>query len=352
MSYGYTKLFGSILDSTIWLEDLHVKVVWITMLAMSDRDGIVEGSIPGLAKRAGVAVPQCEESLDKFLAPDKYSRSQDFDGRRIEVVDGGWRLLNREKYRDKLDAEDQREKAAERQRRKRDRERDMSRESVTERDSHAKSRQTETETETESRELSPPDLPVRRELPDPDPRPIARADLGAPPPQAHTPLQATNGHVPALSPPPGIPMPGARDRRTKLNHDAWQYAALKHAELRSEGISPDAVAWPPMPAGAPQSELVARTREVVEQTGEPPDFDAARATVTRRIDVAVAEARRKDVQHLRWFTPSLIWDAKNFWRALEFTPAEAAKPRAGPAPRGTPAAPTEPPRRLRNLNES
>ena len=118
---GYVKLFGSILESTIWLESPVVRVVWITLLAMADRDGIVEASIPGLAKRAGVDRSECERAMACFQAPDRDSRTKTNDGRRIEVVDGGWRLLNYEAYRDKASAEEAREKAAARQQRWRDR---------------------------------------------------------------------------------------------------------------------------------------------------------------------------------------------------------------------------------------
>jgi hypothetical protein len=68
-------------------------------LAMADRNGRVWGSVPGLANRARVAVDATRKAIETFLAPDPDSRTPDFDGRRIEVIDGGWRLLNHEKYR-------------------------------------------------------------------------------------------------------------------------------------------------------------------------------------------------------------------------------------------------------------
>ncbi len=86
-----------------------VKVVWITMMAMSDKDGKVEGSVPGLAKRAGVSIEECEEALTKFRSPDKYSRTQDNEGRRISDADGGWVLLNHAKYRSMMSTQDRRE---------------------------------------------------------------------------------------------------------------------------------------------------------------------------------------------------------------------------------------------------
>lgn len=112
---GYTKLFSSILDSTVWELPQPTKIVWITMLAMASQDGEVESSVPGLAKRAGVTREECEIAIVTFLAPDADSRTQDHEGRRIEAVDGGWRLLNHEKYRHRLSIDDIREKAAKRQ---------------------------------------------------------------------------------------------------------------------------------------------------------------------------------------------------------------------------------------------
>ena len=46
---GYTKLFNSILASTVWSEPNETRIVWITLLAMADKNGIIEGSVPGLA---------------------------------------------------------------------------------------------------------------------------------------------------------------------------------------------------------------------------------------------------------------------------------------------------------------
>ena len=75
------------------------------MLAMSDAHGRVWGSVPGLANRARVPVEDVRTALTTFLAPDADSRTPAFEGRRIEVIDGGWRLLNHEKYRQIRDDE-------------------------------------------------------------------------------------------------------------------------------------------------------------------------------------------------------------------------------------------------------
>jgi hypothetical protein len=99
MSVTFTKLFSSITESTVWCEPDHVRILWITMLAMSDRNGRVWGSIPGLANRARIPVESARDAIARFLAPDSDSRTPDNEGRRIEPIDGGWRLLNHEKYR-------------------------------------------------------------------------------------------------------------------------------------------------------------------------------------------------------------------------------------------------------------
>lgn len=107
---GYTKLFNSILASTIWRAPDKTRIVWITMLAMADKDGIVEGSIPGLADFARVDLKDCEAALLELSTPDEYSRSSEHDGRRIEAIDGvGWRLLNHGKYREKMSEDERRE---------------------------------------------------------------------------------------------------------------------------------------------------------------------------------------------------------------------------------------------------
>lgn len=98
MSDTYTKLFSSITESTVWGESYATRIVWVTMLAMADASGNVYGAIPGLARRANVTLQEVETALQSFTSPDPYSRTKDDDGRRIEEIDGGWRLINHGKY--------------------------------------------------------------------------------------------------------------------------------------------------------------------------------------------------------------------------------------------------------------
>jgi len=116
MSHTFTKLFSSITASTIWCEDSDIRVVWITMLAMCDKNGNVYASIPGLAKYASVPIENAEKALKKFMSPDPYSRTKDHEGRRIEEIEGGWRLLNHGKYRAIRNEEERRAYKTEKQR--------------------------------------------------------------------------------------------------------------------------------------------------------------------------------------------------------------------------------------------
>lgn len=127
MTIGYTKLFSSIIHSTVWQQGLEVKVVWITMLAMKNRDGNVISSLPGLASAAGVDVEKCKAALEIFKQPDPYSSTKDNEGRRIEEIDGGWFILNHYKYQEALSMDDRRAYWALKQRESRARKNHVSR---------------------------------------------------------------------------------------------------------------------------------------------------------------------------------------------------------------------------------
>ena len=106
---GYTKLFSTILASTIWRESNETRIVWITMLAMADKYGFVGGSVPGLADFARISIEDTERALEELKSPDEYSRTKDHGGRRIADVDGGWLIINYSKYRAKMSQDERRE---------------------------------------------------------------------------------------------------------------------------------------------------------------------------------------------------------------------------------------------------
>ena len=99
---GYSKLFSSILTSSVWCEDNATRITWITLLALCDAKGVVEGSIPGLANQAQLSVEDTRQAVAKLMAPDPDSRTPEHEGRRIEAIRGGWRILNYLDYRSRL----------------------------------------------------------------------------------------------------------------------------------------------------------------------------------------------------------------------------------------------------------
>lgn len=116
----YAKLMSSIVTSSVWIEPHETFRVWVAMLALKDRDGVVRGSIPGLASLCRVSLDQCAHAIATFEAPDPYSRTKDFEGRRIEPIEGGWRVLNHDYYRDLESRARRREYNADWMRRKRE----------------------------------------------------------------------------------------------------------------------------------------------------------------------------------------------------------------------------------------
>jgi len=109
MSYTFTKLFSSITSSTVWMEPAGTRLTWIAMLANCDRNGRVFASVPGLAHLSRVTLEEAQIAIETFLAPDPHSRTKDDEGRRITEIDGGWQLINHQKYREIRDQESIRE---------------------------------------------------------------------------------------------------------------------------------------------------------------------------------------------------------------------------------------------------
>jgi hypothetical protein len=121
------------------------------MLAMADRVGRVFGSIPGLASRARVPVDAAEIAIKTFLSPDKYSRTKDFEGRRIEEIKGGWRLINYLDYRNVMDEETVRETKRNYMRRVRSKQKTTEKDDVKSGQSNPQSIQAEAEAEAEEK---------------------------------------------------------------------------------------------------------------------------------------------------------------------------------------------------------
>lgn len=97
---GFTLLWAKILRSSLWTrESKETRLVWIAMLALKDRNGVVEGSVEWLASAARVSLDECAEAIKVLESPDSGDTSGVDEGRRIKPVRGGWQIVNHDHYR-------------------------------------------------------------------------------------------------------------------------------------------------------------------------------------------------------------------------------------------------------------
>jgi hypothetical protein len=76
------------------------RIVWIAFLAKADRNGFVAASHQGMCHVSNVPKDDFDNAIKVLESPDNDSRSPEYEGRRIEKVDGGWLILNYKKYRE------------------------------------------------------------------------------------------------------------------------------------------------------------------------------------------------------------------------------------------------------------
>jgi hypothetical protein len=123
---GFVKLDCGILNSTLWLER-EMREVFLTSLLMAEPAELKEdtpqiavnslentgwmvpagwyGFVPaagvGIIHRAQVPKDLGLVALTRLGEPEESSRTQDFDGRRLVRIDGGYIVLNYMKYRER-----------------------------------------------------------------------------------------------------------------------------------------------------------------------------------------------------------------------------------------------------------
>lgn len=101
MSESYTKLAQDIVYSTIWAEDGDTCKLWITLLALKDKNGIVTQNLSGIERITKIPIEKCRQAIRFFLSPDPMSSTKELEGRRLEALPGGgWRVVSHEKYQE------------------------------------------------------------------------------------------------------------------------------------------------------------------------------------------------------------------------------------------------------------
>lgn len=115
--HTWTPLFSKIVDSSIWSEPDHVVKVFLTMLAKKDFDFIVRGSAYNISCWAKKTEAETIDALKVLCSADtKRLEPQPFDGRRLEKVEGGYRILNGQYYHDLMRSANRRDYKAAKER--------------------------------------------------------------------------------------------------------------------------------------------------------------------------------------------------------------------------------------------
>ena len=90
-------------------------VTFQQMIVLCDSEGMIDITPPALSKRTSIPLEIIEDGIEYLSQPDPYSRSQEYEGRRIIPIDEhrpwGWQIVNHKYYRDLASNEDRREKA-------------------------------------------------------------------------------------------------------------------------------------------------------------------------------------------------------------------------------------------------
>lgn len=115
---GYVPIFEQVVDSSLWEEPLHVRVMFLTLLAIKDMDHIARVQDHHLKRIANLESDELVlDALRILESPDKRSSiTQPEYGRRIDRVKGGWFIINGEKYQDMMREANKKAAAARRQR--------------------------------------------------------------------------------------------------------------------------------------------------------------------------------------------------------------------------------------------
>ena len=104
----YAKIFGQIFDSSI-AADYVVRHVFMDLLVLADRDGVVDMTLDAIARRTNVPDAIVSHAIEELMKPDERSRSHIEDGRRLILLDShrnwGWQIVNYDHYRTIRDEE-------------------------------------------------------------------------------------------------------------------------------------------------------------------------------------------------------------------------------------------------------
>lgn len=104
----FAKIFAQIFDSSI-SADYVVRHVFMDLLVLADRDGVVDMTLDAIARRTNVPKKIVAHCITELSKEDSDSRSHQENGRRLIPLDShrawGWQIVNYEHYRQIRDEE-------------------------------------------------------------------------------------------------------------------------------------------------------------------------------------------------------------------------------------------------------
>ena len=104
----FAKIFSQIFDSSI-SADYMTRHIFMDLLVLADRDGVVDMTTDAIARRTNVPEEMIVRAIAQLVRPDPRSRSQEEDGCRLVAIDShrdwGWQIVNYEHYRNIRDEE-------------------------------------------------------------------------------------------------------------------------------------------------------------------------------------------------------------------------------------------------------
>lgn len=97
----YAKIFTSIFDGSMRGHS-DLILVFVNILCHVDHDGFSDRHWQAISDETGLSVKRVKEAITELEGPDKQSRSQNDDGRRLKRInpdrDWGWEVVNFKKY--------------------------------------------------------------------------------------------------------------------------------------------------------------------------------------------------------------------------------------------------------------
>jgi len=106
--FMFAKVFDQIFNSSI-AENFSVRHVFMDLLVLADKDGVVDMTPEAIARRTNVPLDIVRSAIETLTEPDGKSRSHHEDGRRLVLIDShrdwGWQIVNYAHYRSVVDEE-------------------------------------------------------------------------------------------------------------------------------------------------------------------------------------------------------------------------------------------------------